>query len=90
MANSKSAKKRAQQNIVRRDRNRDVRSALRTKARKFLSAVESGDVSAAETSLRNVESALDSAASKGVIPRKRAARKASRLAVHLEKLRAQG
>ncbi|RAL21713.1 30S ribosomal protein S20 [Lujinxingia litoralis] len=90
MANSKSAKKRAQQNVVRRDRNRNVRSALGTKARKFLKVVESGDVSAAEVSFRSVESALDRAASKGVIPRKRAARKASRLALHLEKMRAQG
>lgn len=89
MANSKSAKKRASQNVVRRDRNRNVRSSVRTKARKFVSIVEAGDASAAEASLRNAVSALDRAASKGVIPRKRAARKAGRLAKRLAKMGAE-
>lgn len=90
MANSKSARKRIRQNEVRRQRNVRVRSKLRTQITKLGKALEEGDVSKAEEQFRAVESMLDRAASKGVIPRKRASRKTGRLAKRLEDLRTQG
>ena len=89
MANSASAKKRIRQNEKRRVLNRRVRTRVRTWLNKFDRAMESGDVTSAEQQLREVESQLDRAVSKGVIPKKRASRKASRLAKRLNKLRAE-
>lgn len=89
MANSKSARKRIRQNEVRRQRNVRVRSRLRTQINHFSRALEEGDVAKAEAQFQTVESLLDRAASKGVIPRKRASRKTGRLALALNKLRAE-
>ncbi|MEX0818963.1 MAG: 30S ribosomal protein S20, partial [Pirellulaceae bacterium] len=44
MPNSKSAKKRLRQTEVRRDRNKAVKSALRSQLRKVREAVQAGDV----------------------------------------------
>lgn len=87
MANSASAEKRIRQNEEARQRNQKVRSAIRTRINQFEEAAESGDIEAAEEALRNVESQLDRAVSKGVIPRNRASRKTSRLAKRLNALR---
>lgn len=89
MANSKSARKRIRQNEARRVRNVRVRSRLRTHITHFSKALEEGNVEQAEAKFREVESMLDKAASKGVIPRKRASRKTGRLAQRLNDLRAQ-
>lgn len=88
MANHKSAIKRIRQNEKRRVRNKSVKSNLRTRVRQFEVAVESGDVAAAKAAYLVAESTLDRAASKGVIPRARAARKTGRLAKRLHKLEA--
>ena len=89
MATSQSAKKRIRQNEKRRARNKQVRSRIRTWLNRFDDAVESGDLDEAEQRLREVESVLDRAVSKGVIPKNRASRKTSRLAKRLNRLRAQ-
>lgn len=78
MANHKSAKKRARQETKRQERNRDIASGMRTLVKQFRSAVESGDESASER-LKKAESAIRRAASKGVIPQRRASRSVSRL-----------
>lgn len=83
MPTHKSAEKRMRQNAKRRMRNKGVRSTLTTQTRKFREALENGDLDAATTQLRNVESTYDRAVSKGVIPQKRASRKVSRLAKRL-------
>ena len=88
MANSKSAEKRIRQNERRRQRNKIVRSRLRTFLNKFDAAVAEGNLEVAEERLRTVESAFDKAASKGIIPRARASRKVGRLADRLNSLRA--
>lgn len=80
MATSQSAKKRIRQNEKARQQNAKVRSLIRTRLNQFDEALESGDVDAAREALRNVESQLDRAVSKNVIPRNRASRKVSRLA----------
>lgn len=80
MANHKSAKKRARQCLKRRDRNRHVRTGLNTVVRTTRTAIASGESEAAGTALRDVERALRKAASKGVISKKQASRRLSRLA----------
>lgn len=72
MANIKSALKRAIQAVKRTERNKMVKSSLRTSVRKFNEAVTT-------ESLSSAFSALDRAASKGVIHKKTAARKKARL-----------
>lgn len=87
MATSQSAKKRIRQNEKRRKRNANVRSEVRTRLNQFTDALESGDLKEAEARFRDVESQLDRAVSKGVIPKNRASRKTSRLAKRLNELR---
>ena len=84
MANIKSQIKRNRQNETRRQRNRSVRSLLKTRTRRFMEAVDTGDQTAAETAYREAARAYDKAASKGVIHRNKAANKKARLAKRLE------
>jgi small subunit ribosomal protein S20 len=60
-------------------RNKSVRTRLTTVARKFRETLEAGDLEAAAEQIGEVESTYDRAVSKGVIPKKRASRKVSRL-----------
>jgi len=88
MANHPSAEKRNRQRVVRTDRNRAVKSALRTTIKKARAAVGAGNVKTAKPLLAAAESALARAASKGVIAKKSAARVTSRLASAAAKLAA--
>jgi len=78
LANHKSAKKRAKQNLVRRQRNRSVKTTLKTLEKKVRAATESGDDAALEL-MRQNQSALQKASQKGIIHKKTASRKISRL-----------
>ena len=80
MANIKSQKKRNIQNEKRHQRNIAAKSSLKTTTKKVQAAVTAGDAEAAATSQREAARALDKAASKGVLHKKTAARKKSRLA----------
>ena len=80
MANIKSQKKRNLQNEKRHQRNVAAKSSLKTSTKKVQTAVASGDADAAVVSQREAARALDKAASKGVLHKKTAARKKSRLA----------
>ena len=80
MANIKSQKKRNIQNEKRHQRNIAAKSSLKTTTKKVQAAVTDGDAEAAVTSQREAARALDKAASKGVLHKKTAARKKSRLA----------
>jgi small subunit ribosomal protein S20 len=90
VANHASAIKRARQNDKRRNQNRSARAATRTQVRSageaIAAAVESGDAAAAQKALQSATSVLARAATKGVIPKKRAARKTSRLAKQSAKI----
>ena len=77
MPNIKSASKRLRQSSTRRDRNRAVRSELRTRTKALLA---SQDAEEAAQQYRGVSSLLDRAARKGVISRNAADRRKSRLA----------
>ena len=79
MANITSQKKRNRQTVVRHERNKAVRSELKTRIRNVEEAVESGDVEVAKEALLLAQKRIDSAAAKGVIHAKTAARRKSRL-----------
>ena len=88
MANHRSALKRIRQSEKRRLRNRQVRSQLKTVLKKFYQAV---DGKGAEADLdqvhRQTVSTIDRAATKGVLHKRTAARKISRITAYLQKAR---
>jgi len=88
VANIKSQIKRNKQNEKAHQRNRAVKSELRTHVRKFREAVESGDVAAAATALQVASRKLDKAVSKGVIHKNQAANRKSAIAKKLSELQA--
>ena len=79
MANIKSAKKRIIVNQKKADRNKSIRSAVKTSIKKVDAAVAAQDKTAAEAALRNAVSTISKATSKGVYHRNNCARKVSRL-----------
>ncbi len=79
MANHKDALKRIRQNEVRRKRNRHYRSMMRTEIKKLSKAIEAGDTAAATAQLPKAVSLIQRVAQKGIIHRKQAARRVSRL-----------
>jgi small subunit ribosomal protein S20 len=79
LANHKSAKKRARQALKRRARNRHRISGVRTAVRRAREAMAGDDPESAGTAVRNAESQLRRAASKGVIPKTRVSRQVARL-----------
>ncbi len=86
MANIKSAKKRAKQNIVRREHNVALRSRMRTAVKKVLKALDAGDKAASEESFRAAVPEIDRMVSKGLIRKNRAAQYKSRLNARLKAL----
>jgi small subunit ribosomal protein S20 len=84
LANIKSQIKRNRQNEAARMRNKSVRSALRTAARRVREAVASGDREVAETAFQRAARSYDKAVSKGVLHRNNAANHKSRLAKTLK------
>lgn len=79
MANHKSALKRIRQNEKRRLANKAVRTRVRGMIKDVRQAVDAGDAEQAQTALQAVVPAIDKAASKGVLHRKTASRRISRL-----------
>jgi small subunit ribosomal protein S20 len=80
MANIKSQIKRNKTNERRAVANKAVRTALKTSTKKVRTAVADGDAEAALLRSRETARALDKAASRGVIHKRTAARRKSRLA----------
>ena len=80
MANIKSQLKRIKTNEKRTERNKAVKSELRTWIRKFRDAAASGDAEAAKSALQAASRKLDKAVSKGVIHANQAANKKSSMA----------
>ena len=80
MANIKSNIKRIGTNRKAEERNKAVRSELKTAIRAAREAVESGDKALAEIALRNATKKLDKAVSKGVIHKNQAANRKSAIA----------
>ncbi len=80
MANTKSAKKAARQTVRRTAVNKTRRSRLRSSVRKVEDAIASGNKDAAAAALKEAEPVIARTAQRGVIHRKTASRKVSRLA----------
>ena len=79
MANIKSAKKRILVNRTKAERNKSIRSAVKTSIKKVETAVANKDVEAAKAALPCAISSIEAAASKGVYHKNNAARKVSRV-----------
>lgn len=80
MANIKSQIKRNKQNEKRHERNKSVKSGLKTAVRKFNEAAESGDKDNAVKLGQDAARKLDKAASKGIIHKNQAANRKSAIA----------
>ncbi|GAA0531853.1 hypothetical protein GCM10011581_16250 [Saccharopolyspora subtropica] len=86
VANIKSQIKRIRTNEKNRQRNKAVKSSIKTAIRKFREAADAGDKERAIELQRAAARALDKAASKGVIHKNQAANKKSALALRVNKL----
>jgi small subunit ribosomal protein S20 len=85
VANIKSQIKRNKQNLVRRERNKAVRSELKSRTKSAVVAAETGADDADER-LRAAIKRIDMAAAKGVIHKNQAARRKSRLVARVRKV----
>ncbi len=88
MANHKSAEKRNRQAQVRRQRNRAIRSRMKTAIRNLNEAIDSGNADEAKTALATAVPVIAKTASKGTIHKKNASRKISRLTKKVNQLEA--
>ena len=79
MPNTASAKKRLRQNVVRRLRNRTVKSAVRTQIKRVHLAVESGDLEKADIEFKLAAKKLDKAGARKILHPNTSARYKSRL-----------
>jgi small subunit ribosomal protein S20 len=80
VANIKSQIKRNKQNEAAHERNKSVKSALKTSIRKFREAAEAGEAEQAKELAKAANRRLDKAASSGVIHKNQAANKKSAIA----------
>ncbi|MGW7490108.1 30S ribosomal protein S20 [Streptomyces sp. NPDC054786] len=88
MANIKSQMKRIKTNEKARQRNKAVKSTLKTAIRRTREAVEAGDLQKATAAQAEAGKKLDKAVSKGVIHKNAAANKKSALATKVASLKA--
>lgn len=81
---NKSALKAHRQNVVRRSRNRDLRSSLRTGLKAIRAALTAGKIDDAKALLSKATSLVDKMAGKGIIHKNTAGRYKSRIAAKLK------
>ncbi len=86
MANIKSAKKRILVSQVRADRNKSIKSEVKTAIKKVYAAIDANDQAAAKEALVKATSLMESACSKGVYHKNTVARKISRMSVAVNKM----
>ena len=84
MANIRSARKRARQSEEQRQHNASLRSEFRTAVKNVRKAIEGGDKPAAQATLRDAFSTIDSIADKNIIHKNKAARHKSRLSAAIK------
>ena len=80
MANIKSAKKRILVNRTKAERNKAIKSSVKTAIKKVRVAIEANDKEAAQAALLADTATIDKAATKGVYHKNNASSKVSRLA----------
>ncbi len=89
MANHKSALKRMRQSETRRLRNRQINSQLKTVLKSFYNAVDAKTDGAEMTEIHRLTvSEIDRAATRGILHKRTAARKVSRITAYLQKAQA--
>lgn len=86
MANIKSAKKRILVNRTKAERNKSIRSGVKTAMKKVYAAIESGDKTAATTELANATKVIEMAGSKGVYHKNNISRKVSQISKAVNKM----
>ncbi len=86
MANIKSAKKRVLVAERNAQKNKAIKTGVKTAVKKVNAAIEGGDKKAADEALLNATSLIDKACSKGVFHKNTASRKVSRLASAVNKM----
>lgn len=86
MANIKSAKKRIIVNRTKAERNKSIRSGVKTAFRKLNAAIESGDKAAAQGALVHATSVMGKATAKGVYHKNTMGRKISRMSAKVNKM----
>ena len=88
MPNSRSAAKRLRQNAVLQQRNKSIKSAMKTQIKAVMAAVSEGDFDKADKEFRVAAKKLDRAGAKGIIHRNAASRKKSRISAAIRKAKA--
>ncbi len=86
MANIKSAKKRILVSSKRAERNKALRSSVKTAIKRVEIAVKKKDADAAKSALAQAVKVIDKACAKGIYHKNNAARKVSRLTLAVNKL----
>ena len=86
MANIKSAKKRILVTQVRTERNKAIKSGVKTAVKKVYAAIDANDKEGAAAALQNATTVISKATSKGVYHKSTASRKVSRLAKAVNKM----
>ena len=79
LANIKSAKKRILVNRTKAERNKAIKSGVKTAIKKVYATIEAGDKAAAQAELQAATKTIEMAATKGVYHKNNAARKVSRI-----------
>lgn len=86
MANIKSAKKRILIDRRNAERNKAIKSRVKTAIKHVQTAISANDKAAANTALTKAVKEIDKAAQKGVFHKKTASRKVSRLTIAVNKI----
>ncbi|MHA1517103.1 MAG: 30S ribosomal protein S20 [Alphaproteobacteria bacterium] len=86
MANTKSAKRAVRQISRRTAVNKARRSSMRSSIRKVEEAITAGNKEAAQAALKEAEPIMARTAQKGLLQRRAASRKVSRLAKHVSSM----
>lgn len=73
MANSKSALKRVRQNTRRTDRNKTLRTKVKSLRKRSVEAAQAGKTDEAQATLKELASAVDRAEKKGIFHKNKAA-----------------
>ena len=86
MANIKSAKKRILVIDKKTERNKAIKSKVKTYIKKVYAAIEANDKAAADAALLEAVSEISKAANKGIFHKNTASRKISRLTLAVNKM----
>ena len=86
MASHKSAIKRQKQALKKQEKNKSVKSMLKTLAKKVEQAIDAKSADTAKDALVKAMKAYDKAASKGILHKSTASRKISRLSTRVSKI----